>query len=127
MNTREYIYEVVLGPDQSGSGKSPMEVFREFSSSTDLQNKFKEEIPTFIADFPMPYHEIILEKPKFRPNNPLSIGRVTFSLIKIHVAMWSEALVSAVIIKKSQLPETSLSIYPMLSEQIIQGYTPSNA
>ena len=39
--------------------------------------------------------------------------------------MWSEALVSAVIISKSQLP-SSTSVYRLTSEQIIDGYTPSN-
>ena len=53
MNSRRYIYEVVLAPNRFDDSISPIQSFNDLISSKDLQNKVKALIPSFDLTYTM--------------------------------------------------------------------------
>ena len=66
MNDRNYVVEVVLGPNPDDNSVPPIDTLNEFRDSESMQSDLLEFLPDFIDTYPMSTREIILSKPKFR-------------------------------------------------------------
>jgi hypothetical protein len=56
MNSRRYVYELVLAPNRFDDSISPIESFKELISSKDLQDKIKTSIASFDLTYTMTAH-----------------------------------------------------------------------
>jgi hypothetical protein len=56
MNSRRYVYEVVLAPNRLDDSIKPLNSFNELISSKDLQNKVKAIIPSLDLTYTMTTH-----------------------------------------------------------------------
>lgn len=84
MNSRRYIYEILLGPNRKDDSVKPIDTFNDFISSTYYQQKLKALIPTLDLTYTMSSFEIILSKPKLRSVG-ISIEQLTNQNAKVIV------------------------------------------
>ena len=56
MNSRRYVYEVVLAPNRFDDSIKPLESFTSLIASKDLQTKVKQMIPSFDLTYSMTTH-----------------------------------------------------------------------
>lgn len=97
MNSRRYIYEVVLAPNRFDDSISPIQSFNDLISSKDLQNKVKALIPSFDLTYTMTANQIILAKPRARGNG-ITIEQLTYHNVRVRVQFWEVAYVYGVIV-----------------------------
>jgi hypothetical protein len=97
MNTRRYIYEIILGPNTKDESIKPIDVFKGFITSTTLQAKLLYLRSDLDLTYAMTCYEIIMSKPTIRVNN-IVVQQLTSSNVKIIVQFWEVAYVYGVII-----------------------------
>jgi hypothetical protein len=56
MNSRRYVYELVLAPNRFDDSITPMDSFNELIGSKDLQEKIKASISSFDLTYTMTAH-----------------------------------------------------------------------
>ena len=117
MNDRNYVVEVVLGPNPDDNSVPPIDTLNEFRDSEPMQSDLLEFLPDFIDTYPMSTREIILSKPKFRDGGA-EILTATHDTVTIRVTTWEEANVTVVIV-----PEPTIDL---LAAQVAEGYDQDN-
>lgn len=78
MNTRQFIFEIVVGPNPLDDSVNAIDLLNEFKNSDDQQKKMSTFLPTFIKTYSMSTREIILAIPRFRTSNQINIISATF-------------------------------------------------
>lgn len=119
MNTRRYIYEIVLGPNTKDESIKPIDVFKGFISTATLQAKLLYLKPDLDLTYTMTCYEIIMSKPTIRVNN-IVVEQLTSQNVKIVVQFWEVAYVYGVIIPYEKNGSN------LLSKQISQGINRQN-
>ena len=87
MNSRRYVYELVLAPNRLDDSISPMQSFNEVIGSKDLQNKIKASMSSFDLTYTMTAHELILAKPKIRGSG-ITVEQLTYQNVRVKVQFW---------------------------------------
>ena len=100
MNIRQYIYNIVIGPNPLDDTISPLSLLDDFVEDEEQHDKIEEFLPDFDRSYVMPVREIILAKPKFRNRRGVVVDEVTHENAKITVNMWEQAIVYAVIVQR---------------------------
>lgn len=88
MNTRQYVYDVIIGPNSQDDSIRPIDLVNEFSISNDQLKKMAVFLPTFISTYSMSTREIIITTPKFRGSSSIKLLSVTHESTKIAVSFW---------------------------------------
>lgn len=94
MNSRTYVYEVVIAPDTEDDSKKPIELLSDFIASTNDKYRLSTFIPEYIVSYTSSIREIMPIKPKIRLN-PL-ITRLSHNKIQLEVYTWETANVSGI-------------------------------
>lgn len=97
MNSRRYVYELVLAPNRFDDSITPMDSFNELIGSKDLQEKIKASISSFDLTYTMTAHELILAKPKIRGNG-ITVEQLTYQNVRVSVQFWEVAYVYGIIV-----------------------------
>ena len=100
MNSRQYIYDIVIGPNPLDDTIKPLDLLDEFVEDEEQHDRIEEFLPDFDRSYIMPVREIILAKPKFRNRNGIRVDELTHESAKIIVRMWEQAIVYAVIVPR---------------------------
>ena len=66
MNTRRYIYDVVVGPNPLDDSIHALDTLEEFATSANMHTQILEFLPGFDDVYTMKVREVIPSKPKFR-------------------------------------------------------------
>ena len=66
MNSRSYVYEVVIAPDTEDDSKKPIELLIDFIASTNDKYRLYTFIPEYLIFYPSSIREIMPIKPKMR-------------------------------------------------------------
>ncbi len=66
MNSRTYVYEVVIAPDTEDDSKKPIELLIDFIDSTNDKYRLFTFIPEYLISYPSSIREIMPIKPKMR-------------------------------------------------------------
>ena len=84
MNSRRYIYEIVLAPNRFDDSISPMQSFTDLIALKDLQASVKGLINSFDLTYTMTAHELIMAKPRARGNGVV-VQQLTYQSVKVNV------------------------------------------
>jgi hypothetical protein len=119
MNSRRYVYELVLAPNRFDDSISPIESFKELIISKDLQDKIKTSIASFDLTYTMTAHELILAKPRIRGSG-ITVEQLTYQNVRVSVQFWEVAYVYGMIV------EADTSKPALQTKQIIDGVNRQN-
>lgn len=118
MNTRQFIFDIVVGPNPLDDSVNAIDLLNEFKNSDDQKKKMKTFLPSFITTYSISTREVILAIPRFRSSNQINVIAATYESVKVSVNLWEQAYVYAVIVPT---PTNNL-----LSAQIAGGYDQDN-
>lgn len=116
MNTRNYIYDVVVAPDRNDDTIRPIDLLNGFIASSSSKAMLKEFIPEFILPYVSTTREIVIAKPKIR--NSIRISELSHDHLTVTVGFWEQSKVYAEIVPN---PTNAT-----LSSQIIAGVDCNN-
>jgi hypothetical protein len=94
MNSRTYVYEVVVAPDTEDDSKKPIDLLNDFVDSDDDQYKLKTSMPEFLTSYIPSTREIMPIKPKMRLDP--KITQLSHNRIQLEVYTWETANVSGI-------------------------------
>lgn len=118
MNVRQFVFDIVIGPNPKDDSVKPLDLLNQFKSSDDSMKKMKNFLPSFVSTYTISTREIIMAIPKFRQGQEITILSATYESVKIAVNTWQPAYVYAVIVPT---PTNNL-----LAAQVAGGFDQDN-
>ena len=94
MNSRTYVYEVVVAPDTEDDSKKPIDLLNDFVASADDKYKLFTFIGDYVTSYSSSTREIMPIKPKMRLDP--KITQLSHNKIQLEVYTWEIANVSGI-------------------------------